>query len=68
MIEKLCREHDVVVATPDGYMKNIVKTATAIAAPGGIVLLSPASASFDMFKNYSDRGEQFVAAVNQLAV
>lgn len=68
VIEKLCREHDVVVATPDGDMKNIVKTATAIAAPGGVVLLSPASASFDMFKNYSDRGEQFVAAVNQLAV
>lgn len=36
------------------------------AEPGSVVLLSPAAASFGMFKNYIDRGEQFIAAVNAL--
>lgn len=31
-----------------------------------VVLLSPACASFDMFKSYNDRGQQFVACVNSL--
>ncbi len=40
-------------------MHQMVSKARAIAAPGDIVLLSPACASFDMFKNYKDRGQQF---------
>lgn len=47
-------------------MKMIVEKAKACAQPGDVVIMSPAAASFDMFKNYADRGEQFVAAVNQL--
>ena len=47
-------------------MSAIVAAAAACAQPGDVVILSPASASFDMFKNYADRGEQFVAAVNAL--
>jgi UDP-N-acetylmuramoylalanine--D-glutamate ligase len=40
--------------------------AAELSQPGGVVLLSPAAASFGLFKNYTDRGEQFIAAVNNL--
>lgn len=59
-----------------GFTKfEIIENATAtafteraheLAKPGSVVLLSPASASFGLFKNYVDRGDQFVAAVNAL--
>lgn len=45
---------------------KIVKTAVKHTLPGGVVLLSPAAASFDMFKDYKDRGNQFKKAVNEL--
>lgn len=47
-------------------MQEIVATANASALPGDIIILSPACASFDMFKSYTDRGDQFKAAVEKL--
>ena len=47
-------------------MEEIVKTCHSLAQPGDVVLLSPACASFDMFKDYKDRGDQFKQAVLSL--
>ena len=46
--------------------QDAVKTAHKIATPGDVVLLSPCCASFDLFKNYEDRGRQFKDAVRSL--
>lgn len=47
-------------------MEEAVKVAYKIAERGDTVLLSPACASFDLFKNYEDRGNQFKAAIKKL--
>ena len=46
-------------------MPTVVEAAANQAQSGDVVILSPAAASFDMFKSYNDRGEQFVAAVEK---
>ena len=46
-------------------MVDAVARAAALAAPGDVVLLSPCCASFDLFKNYEDRGRQFIQCVKE---
>ena len=46
--------------------REAVQKAYGLAEDGDVVLLSPCCASFDLFKNYEDRGRQFKAAVREL--
>jgi UDP-N-acetylmuramoylalanine--D-glutamate ligase len=55
---------DVMINTRD--MLDAVRMAQQLANPGDTVLLSPACASFDLFRNYEDRGAQFKRAVRSL--
>ena len=50
-----------------GGMEEAVMAASRAARAGDAVLLSPACASFDMFRNYVHRGEAFAAAVKRIA-
>lgn len=66
-IEQALRRAGFTDITPGGdSMSEIVNKAKLLAAAGDVVLLSTACASFDMFANYKDRGEQFHKAVNAL--
>ena len=55
---------DIMIEVDD--MQDAVKLSQRIAERGDTVLLSPCCASFDLFKNYEDRGNQFKAAVQDL--
>jgi UDP-N-acetylmuramoylalanine--D-glutamate ligase len=59
-------ELDVEIIESEGNIDGIVSVAFEKTKPGGVVLFSPACASFDMFKNYKDRGEKFKIAVSKL--
>lgn len=65
-ISALCLELDVEVRREYGLMSDIVHVAAEMASPGDVVILSPASASFDQYASYSDRGDKFIEAVNRL--
>ena len=55
---------DVIISTNN--MKDAVQSASQLADKGDAVLLSPCCASFDLFQNYEDRGDQFKECVRNL--
>lgn len=57
-----------VAHTRCGSLADAVRRAAELTAPGDHVLLSPGFASFDMFRNYEDRGNQFESLVRDLGV
>ncbi len=59
--------HDVCATQRSASMPEAVRAAAQVARPGDTVLLSPACASLDMFRNYAHRGDVFSSAVRELA-
>ncbi|MGH7327562.1 MAG: UDP-N-acetylmuramoyl-L-alanine--D-glutamate ligase, partial [Polyangiaceae bacterium] len=57
---------DRLPVTPASTMSDAVRVARSLAKIGDAVLLSPACSSFDMFKDYKHRGEEFVRAVREI--
>ena len=49
-------------------LADAVARAYALAKPSGVVLLAPACASFDMFRDYAERGRQFKEEVKKLTL
>ena len=58
------QEH--VPCEPAADLPEAVRVAWSIAKPGDVVLFSPGTSSFDMFKSYADRGNQFRGLVQAL--
>jgi UDP-N-acetylmuramoylalanine--D-glutamate ligase len=56
-----------VAHTSHRTLEEAVRVAAAAAPAGGTVLLSPGFSSFDMFRNYQDRGDRFEKAVRELS-
>ena len=53
-------------STDTGVMDRVVQAAAGLARPGDVVLLAPAAASMDLFRDYGERGDAFAAAVRRL--
>jgi UDP-N-acetylmuramoylalanine--D-glutamate ligase len=67
MAERICTDwRDAVPCEIAESLADAVDRSHAIAKPGEVVLFSPGTSSFDMFKSYADRGDQFRALVHAL--
>jgi len=64
-IEALWKDR-VKIANAGWSLEKAVELSHDLAVPGDVVLLSPGTSSFDMFKNYADRGNQFRALVHAI--
>ncbi len=66
LIEKAFNKHGSIECHRVCNMEEAVAMSKKISQKNGVVLLSPACASWDMYKNYEERGDHFKSAVNQL--
>jgi UDP-N-acetylmuramoylalanine--D-glutamate ligase len=67
MAERICSDwRDAVPCEIAESLADAVDRSHAIAKPGEVVLFSPGTSSFDMFKSYADRGDQIRALVHAL--
>lgn len=66
VVKELILEHKSMPIYHCNTLKETVELANQIAENGEIVLFSPASASFDLFKNFAERGNKFKELVNKL--
>ena len=57
---------DIYELSDETTLQPIIQRVKTLAGPGDVVVMSPACASFDMFRNFSDRGDQFIAAIGGL--
>lgn len=65
-IEKAITNKNIKLLEGAKNMTEIMEQVRSVAKPGDVVVLSPAAASFDMFTNYKDRGDQFKIQVRNL--
>lgn len=68
LFSELLPDTPISVISGESVMRDAVLAASKLAQPGDTVLLAPAAASMDQFKDYADRGESYERAVRELAL